>query len=444
MKKKTLALLLAISCVVSMTACAGTGNSDEAGKQEEISKEEQDLEKAQESMPEEDIVPEPEASFGPDETTQETEDTDNTEQTNETDSSKTSNMPSELSDNLYDFQISIDGTVYQFPLWFSDFEAAGWKFDGDDITTTLASNEYIHGQRWKKDGASVYTTIANLSMNTVTLDQGIVSGIKFDDYDLKDCDWEILLPGGIARGVSNADDVRAAYGEPTYDHDMDTLYAMTYRYDNYSEIKLYINKETNALSLIELNNLVELEGADNSIKEDIPDVVKNYKAPTSLGSDLYSFNVEIEDNLYTLPCPVSEFLANGFRINESRTDETVAAGNTGWVELMYNNQSMHVLTRNYGDYATIIENCFVLDVESSDNGSAFAMTFPGNIQRGSTDADVRKAIQDFNFEEETSDLGYTYYTIYDPNGSKLDAYSICTKDGVVIKMSISTSKKTLQ
>lgn len=76
-------------------------------------------------------------------------------------------MPAELSDDIYDFQISIDGTVYQFPMWYSDFEALGWEYDGDN-TETLSSNQYTLGQRWKKDGVSVYTRFANLSMNAVT------------------------------------------------------------------------------------------------------------------------------------------------------------------------------------------------------------------------------------------------------------------------------------
>ena len=58
-----------------------------------------------------------------------------------------------------------------------------------------------------------------------------------DRYQMKDSDWEILLPGGIQWGVSNADDIKAAYGDPTSDYDGDNYYKMSYQYDFYREIE---------------------------------------------------------------------------------------------------------------------------------------------------------------------------------------------------------------
>lgn len=75
-------------------------------------------------------------------------------------------IPANLSDNLYDFQIAIDGTVYQFPMWAKDFEALGWTYVGDP-EGTIASNEYAVSEEWEKDGVTVFTTMANLSINTI-------------------------------------------------------------------------------------------------------------------------------------------------------------------------------------------------------------------------------------------------------------------------------------
>lgn len=433
MKKKTLALLLAITCTLSMSACgnetAETGSrADEA--REEIEAELNEEPEESEAEEEPDAEEEPETEEEPEE-----------EKPEETKTpAKAASAPSELSDDLYDFQISIDGTVYQFPMWYSDFEALGWEYDGDN-TRTLSSNQYTTTEVWEKDGFEVYTRFANLSMNAVPFSESMVAGITLDRYYLEDCDWEILLPGGIQYGVSNADDIKAAYGDPTDDYDSDLYYKMTYESDSYSEIELYVYKDDNTLKQIDIENLVELEGADNSINEEVPDLVKNYKAPKELGDDFYAYTAQLEGNVYTLPCPVSVLLENGFTIDTANSDSEVAAGGNGWIDLKYNNQTLHTMVENFADYATIIENCFVLSMESSVNGPKFDLVFPGNIKVGDSEDAVKKATDGFNCEVETSDSGYTYYEVSDPDAGVLDRYTIIVKDGSVCTMEIENSEK---
>ncbi|MBR4965543.1 MAG: hypothetical protein IKY53_03525, partial [Lachnospiraceae bacterium] len=57
----------------------------------------------------------------------------------------------ELSENIMDFEIAIDGEVYKFPMWFSDFEEKGWEFMGDK-TVSLSSSEYVISMEWEKNG----------------------------------------------------------------------------------------------------------------------------------------------------------------------------------------------------------------------------------------------------------------------------------------------------
>lgn len=424
MKKKVLALLLALSCVSLMVACKGSERVvEESEIEEEVEVEEPEEEEIEEDLDEEEVEEEEEVV--------ETEDKKDKPEVS---------APADLSDDLYDFQISIDGVVYQFPMWYSDFEALGWEYDGD-ATETLSSNQYTTTQVWKKDGVRIYTRFANLSMNTVTFAESMVAGITLDNYYLKDCDWDIVLPGGITWGVSNTDDIKAAYGDPSSDYDGDNYYKMTYKYDYYQEISLYVYKDTDALQQIELQNVVELEGADNSVSGEVPDVIKNYEAPAKLGDDLYTFNFDLEGNIYKLPCPVSELIANGFKIDEAKTEMEVAAGRSGWVSLKYNNQTLKVLAENYADYATTIENCMITAVKSSDYDPKFALVLPGNIKRGDTEADVEKAVKAFNYEKEVSDSGFVYYTITNPNESKLDKITIVIHEDKVVTIEMKNSKE---
>ncbi len=441
MKRKVLALLLAASCVLSMTACGGKEASKEVEAQETVEEAQEEEAAEPTEEPTEEPTAEPTEEPTP-EATQEPEAEEEVEEAEETETAEkpSTEMPANLSDDIYDFQVSINGTVYQFPMWYSDFEALGWEYDGDN-TQTLSANQYTTTEVWKKDGIKVYTSFANLSMNTAAFTDCMVCGITLDKYNLKECDWEIILPGGIQYGVSDTEAIKAAYGDPTSDYDGESYYKMSYEYDMYSNIEVYVYKESGVLEEIKIRNIVELEGADNSVDPTVPEIVKNYQAPTELGTDLYSFNVEFEGNLYTLPCPVSEFLANGFEIDERNTDMEIAAGSFGWVDLKYNNQTLHVIARNYADYATVIENCFVVSVESSEYDPNFDLVIPGNIKRGDSEADVKAAIEGFNFETETSDSGFTYYEIYDPNGSKLDAYSIVIKEDAVISIEVENSEK---
>lgn len=423
MKKKLLAMLLAVSCVLSLTACSSQEDTLDA-EVVDINTEEAMTETVEETIEETTAVPETVA-----ETAAEKADRGEV------------NTPSELSDDVYSFQVSIDGTIYQFPMWASDLAALGWTYDGD-ATQTLSSNEYTVAETWVKDDISIYTTLSNLSMNTVTMTESMVAGIEVDDYLLKDAECEIILPKGIQYGVSTKDDVIAAYGTPNYEYDGENWYKMGYEKDYHQNVYLYISTETGVLCKLEVENMVELEGADNSVDATVPDVVKNYKAPSALGEDLYEFDIELEGKLYTLPCPVSELLANGFTINEDNSESAFGAQGSGWLEIVYNNQAYHTIVHNYADYATTAENCFITDIETSIYDPKYNLTIPCGIKRGDSEESVLEKIKDYNYEK-TAEEGseFTYYEITNPEGSSLEGYDIVIKGGEVVIIEVSTDRE---
>lgn len=414
MKKKLVTLLLVLTCTASLAGCAA---KEEAIEETTVVATEETTEIVEETTTEAPV---------------ETETVEESEEVAETEEMVTAtvNTPSELSDDLYSFQVSVDDVVYQFPMWASDMEALGWTFK-DDAEDTLSSNQLTSGT-WKKGDASVYTRMANLSMNTVTMKECIVGSIKIDAWTMSKTDWEVVLPKGIQYGVSSREDVIAAYGDPTSEYEGDYSYRLTYELDYHQSVQITVDKETGVVNVIEVENIIELEGADNSVSSEVPAVVTNYKAPTAVGDDLYAFNIELEGNLYTLPCPVSEFLANGFTINEDNSDSEFASGNGGWLELRYNNQSYRCIVSNYADYATTAENCFVTTMESSINGPEFDLTIPCGITIGTSEEELLEILKDFNYEVEESSTGmFTYYTVSAPEASLWETYEIATKDGAV-------------
>ncbi len=475
MKKRIYALMLALCFSVCFVACGSATKTDsdeivyeddedeDEDEEDEDKKKEKDepteeptAEPTEEPTPEPTDEPTPEPTEEPTEEPEETEEPEVTEEPAETEKPEVTDepeetdepaetdkpavqAPSDLSDDLYSFQISIDGTVYQFPMWYEDFVALGWECT-EDLSTKLVSNQYFPSAVFTKDGVKFYAGLANLSMNSVTLDKAMVYSIKLDDYYLKDCDWEFVLPKGITRGVSTKDDIIAAYGDPTDEYNGSNYDKLTYEFDTYQEIALYVSAETKTLNQIDIENMTELEGADNSVNPEVPELVKNYLAPESLSDSLYDFTIELEDVLYELPCPVSVFLDNGFTINEKDSEMEIASGDSGWVEFKYNNITYRTLVKNYAEYATIAQNCFVTTIKTSEFDPKFALTIPGNIKRGDSEADLLTAIEKFNYEKDESG-DFIYYTVYDPDKSKLDGYDITVHEGKVHSIEVQNAPK---
>lgn len=343
MKKKAVAALLAAGLLLNLCGCSAYGVAMKMMQDYEPEQSQDWAVEAQ--LPEEEEILESEES-------EETgnEDAEETVIAGKDQSEKTSvEMPEELSDNLYDFQIAMDGQVYKFPMWFDDFEALGWEYLGDR-TEVLYANEYLYAEPWQKDGVTIYTSIANLSLNAIAPEEGQICGLDLDGYQMRNCDWKIELSKGITFGESAREDILKAYGEPTDEYDGELYYKMSYETDYYSEVTLYVYKDSGVMEKLELMNMIELEGLDNSVSEEVPELISEYKAPTQLGDDYYSNILEYDGALYQFPCPIQEFTDNGFEIQEKNSDMVIGAGDTGRAELMKDKQRIRVSVKNFAPW----------------------------------------------------------------------------------------------
>ena len=115
-----------------------------------------------------------------------------------------------LSDTLYDFQIQIDGTVYQFPMSYEAFKANGWEMDTDYTGSEedeIEPNQYgIY--YFSKDDVTCTAYVLNLGINNLPASQCLVGGISIDGFDWDVNTGEILMAGGIQRGVSTLEDIQ--------------------------------------------------------------------------------------------------------------------------------------------------------------------------------------------------------------------------------------------
>jgi len=417
MKKKAIALILALTSSMVLGGCNIVAEevgsmlgkaASEAKESEERNSEEKESEtketeskesEAKESEAKESETKESEAKESE---AKESETKESAEKESESGEPAHAETSTEMSDDLWSFQVAINGDVYQFPMWYSDFEAMGWTYE-DDSSEKLSSDEYIPYTDWTKDEMKVYTNIANMSSNSKTVEESAIVKIEIDYTDeMKEKNYKVELPGGIVLGESNKEDVIAAYGEPESLYETEKSgYACHCNYSQgwYQNIDFFWNADDEIVYSVSLENKVKLEGTDDSVSAEVPEVVNDYVAPTALGEDLYSFDVKINGNYYTLPAPVSAFLDNGYELyDHTKGDKDLGAGGTGYVTMKYGDVGYIYSAINYADYATTIDNCFIysFDVSSTEDTE---LEIPLGIKIGDTEEDLVSKLEGYDYKK---------------------------------------------
>ncbi len=331
-----------------------------------------------------------------------------------------------LSDDLYSFQMLLDGELYTFPMSYADFTAMGWEYDGD-ANETISPNEYTVAETFEKDGLEIYVTLVNLGINTVTYADSLVGGISLDPYQTEDApDTEAEFPGGVLFGAATAEDIEAAYGTPTDTYEGEMYTKLTYEYDYYREWDFYVYADSGVLDEFEVRNFVADEEANAAAAAEVTDepteAVLAYTAPEKLGEDPMGFTVEYAGDLYQLPAPVSVFVENGWTLKEELSDAIVSGGDYGWVTLMKDNQEFRTIAQNYDPNATVIENCFITEVEADALGPDLSLALPGGAAMGMTEEELIAWLDEMGLEYEKDDSdSYIYYSVEGPDSS-LDGF----------------------
>lgn len=158
-----------------------------------------------------------------------------------------------LSDDLYSYQIIINGELYQIPLEFSDLTAKGWKYDGDE-SVELDANTYFGVQRFCNDDYDIEADIFNPTNNSQTYSECKITGISIDKYYNSGNDMSFVLAKGIQSGVSTLEDVKKAYGEPTQVYGDDEIETASYE-EEYGNRYVSFTFYDGILGKIDIKNL---------------------------------------------------------------------------------------------------------------------------------------------------------------------------------------------
>lgn len=362
--------------------------------------------------------------------------TNNEQNVEETGKTEKDNNSSPKSDDLYSFEITLNGQSYSLPADCSEFEKNGWSFDSIKSDKKIAPNQYTLSEVMKNGKAQVYAKLVNNGKNELPLKECKIGGIKLDSFDAK-YGATLVLPKGISFD-STKDDVIKAYGNPTSISEKETQTYMTYEVGTYQSVKITIDKKLDKVSGMDVQNFVEKTNSTsksgNSSSLEVPSSVKSYKAPTELTNDVLSFNAKYDGVLYHMPAPVSEFVKNGWTLQDAPKDDIASRDFKSGIVLRKGNQTLRTYLYNNSDKATSAENCFVTEIINDELTTNVPLELPNGITVGSTKDDVEAACSGTNVEK-SDDSMFVYYTYTKKAQQKVDIL-LKKETGKVTKVSV--------
>ncbi|MDD3404174.1 MAG: hypothetical protein PHQ72_12595 [Hespellia sp.] len=369
--------------------------------------------------------------------------TKKTEETKtETDTSKKDEKETKLSEDIYHFEVSVNGEIYQLPMKYAQYTKSGWSYSGDE-EEMVSPSAMLLSDWFKRGDNRTLAYLTNFDVSDVSTADSYLGGLMFDRNYIKDEDTQILLADEIQLGVSTPEEVKEAYGEPTKETESETFPTMTYAKDGDSFVELGFDAANgNVLAEITIQNPVmpkefeESEAPDEDAAEETED--ETYEAPSAVSSDLFEYTMSFAGNLYQLPVPVSEFVKNGWSMVADATNLAVEPGKTGRVTLMKDNQTLWVKARNSGEIDADIGDCLVSNLAANVKDCDVEMEIADGIQMGMSQEDLEKAIADYEYKKEVS--SYTYYEITDKD-RKNCGYEVIVRDGKVTGIEVTGSGK---
>ncbi len=158
-----------------------------------------------------------------------------------------------LSENLFDFQLSLNGEVYTLPCKYSELSEAGWSME-DIEGNELGAGQYTFSNRISNGDIYLSASLANTEDKTLPMKQCRVGKLSLDSYEA-DSGAKLVLSKGITFG-STYDEVIAAFGEPTDKYESEIIITLTYKSDIYSYVKIQLAAKTRTVNSIEIQNMI--------------------------------------------------------------------------------------------------------------------------------------------------------------------------------------------
>ena len=304
-------------------------------------------------------------------------------------------------DLSYFSSFSINGKTYELPGKVQDYVNNDWVFNNDnDMDTILGYGEsrtvYLH-----VPGAVTNNTISfgvtNYSMDAKPIKECYFTSVEFYEVDGSRKGNEIsICDGKIVLCQTSEEEVLETLGDPYHAFDMSQSVAYTYRYesdyDMYSEMSIHIDKQNDRVQIISVRNRITPEDFEQvEVTDYVPEYLSGYEAPGTLGDDMLSGNIQIQDVVYNLPAPISVFIENGW---EPYHSEDVGALTEKTVTLKKGADFLTVTVQNNSEKAVHLENTMVTGVSlSCSSRYNLDAKMPGGLTLTMSDKEIASCLE---------------------------------------------------
>ena len=316
----------------------------------------------------------------------------------------------ELSDNWKDFTFEMGGVVYQLPSHYQTFVANGWRIDEErsDVTLDYMVPGYSRCYVRLTNGAvDLYAELVNMSGNARVASDCDIGGITIEASD----NLGLKLAGGIG-SLSTLEEVQTAYGTPAGVNSYTDYASVKYQVSDYSTMSFYIYVTKTTYNEVTLRNYVPGDRDATTPVEERPAYLDEYVAPTELGSDIYSTVFELDGVLYQLPCPLDEFINNGWTVTSDSVGTLGAWNYSSGVTIKKGDYSVYLTLMNFSDYETYSKNCAVCAAQFSGyyfkNAPWGTVKLPGGVSNTSATWDVEGLYANFDRYDGTYATTFTY------------------------------------
>lgn len=355
--------------------------------------------------------------------------------------------PTELSDDWRDYTANIDGTVYQFPIPYSEWKSKGWQTD--NVIANLPGDSVDYATFYN-DRMELQAVIMNFGINEAKAEDCFVVGFEFDarTYDCAE-DVTIELAGGIKLYESGVEDIKLAFGAPEYINDgtyydsEETYTSLDYAGDETRD-GMDFKVSAEGLTSIGIVNTAAPEGVGSSAADldtSEPAVNAKYVAPTGGSTDRFDNIISIDGTNYLLPVPFSVLEADGWTL-DSAAEVYISGDSYEMTSMEKDGQRINITLENYTPSAILTQYGVVSSINVEETYCNKEVIFPGGIKIGSSGDDLRSLYEDLgdSYSEEEYSSFISYY-IYDGDS---DATVSCYADPetrLINKYTYSTSKE---
>lgn len=141
----------------------------------------------------------------------------------------------DIADEWTSGQIAIDGVVYTLPCENSKFHNNGWYFkytEGD-----LEAMQCSVSQRLVNGDKTILAQLINMSNEKIDILEGQIGQVQIDAND----GVSVVLPGKLVFDENiTVEDIKAKYGEPAEEKEVDDHVILNYNGDTDQELKFFI------------------------------------------------------------------------------------------------------------------------------------------------------------------------------------------------------------